>query len=170
MVCDNCQKRTASVHITQIANNQKTDKHLCNQCAQAYHDGGFSLHTQFSVNDFLKNMFSPGITDAVQNKTGTVCSNCAMTYSDFSRSGKFGCSDCYRSFGNRVEPLLRRIHGMTAHTGKIPSRTGGALEMKQRLKKLRYELEQYVKREEYEQAAQVRDQIRSLEQELEQGR
>lgn len=168
MLCDDCKKRPASVHITQITNNQKTDKHLCSQCAQNHGDIGFALNSQFSVHDFLKNMFNPG-AEGAPGKAACACANCGMSYTDFNRSGKFGCAACYTAFANRVEPLLRRIHGTTSHTGKIPRRTGGALELKQRLKKLRIDLERYVSREEYEQAAEVRDQIRQMEKEMEQA-
>lgn len=169
MLCDDCKKKQASVHITQITNNQKVDKHLCNQCAQGYGHLGLAMNSQFTVHDFLKNMFTSGAGDnALRSSTG--CSNCGMTYQDFSRSGKFGCSNCYSSFGSRVDPLLRRIHGCTGHIGKIPRRTGGELEMKQKIKKLRHDLERHVVQEEYEQAAKVRDAIRVLEQKQHPGK
>lgn len=163
MICDDCKKRPASVHITQITNNQKVDKHLCHQCAQKHGEMSFTMNTDFSVHDFLKNMFSHSFADTIQAKQATACSKCGMTYQDFSRSGKIGCTSCYETFGSRLEPLLRRIHGATAHTGKLPKRTGGKLELKQRMKKLRSELERHITNEEYEQAAKVRDQIRDLE-------
>jgi protein arginine kinase activator len=89
-----------------------------------------------------------------------------MTYSDFSRGGKIGCSDCYSSYGERLEPLLRRIHGASSHTGKVPKRTGGKLALRQRLRLLRDNLERHVIREEYEQAAKVRDEVKTIEKEL----
>lgn len=166
MLCDDCQKRPASVHITQITNNQKIDKHLCNQCAQAYGDIAFSLDSKFSVHDFLKNMFYSGAAENVPAKSGKACANCGMTYHDFSRTGKFGCSACYSTFGDHVEPLLRRIHGVSTHTGKLPRRTGATLELKQRIKKLRYDLERHIVQEKYEDAAKIRDEIRGLEKKL----
>ena len=169
MLCDDCKQNAVSVHITQITNNQKVDKHLCNHCAKKYGNLGFALNSQVSVHDFLKNMFSHSSTADTVPKASTACKNCGMTYQDFSRSGKFGCSVCYSSFGNRIEPLLRRIHGGTAHTGKIPRRAGGELEIRQRLKKLRHDLERHIEQEEYEQAAQVRDQIRTIEKEQNQA-
>ena len=166
MLCDDCKKRPATVHITQITNNQKKDKHLCSQCSQVYGDLGFSYNPQVSVNDFLKSIFNSGFGE-MPGRNEDACSGCGMTYSDFSRSGKFGCSACYSHFAPRVEPLLRRIHGVSMHTGKVPQRSGGALGLKQQMKKLRQTLERHVHQEEYEQAAAVRDQIRTLEKELE---
>ncbi|MBP2655264.1 MAG: UvrB/UvrC protein [Firmicutes bacterium] len=166
MLCDDCKERPVSVHITKINNNQKTEKHLCEQCAQKYGEIQFSTDNQFSVQDFLKGMFNHSFTNVPQYREETHCPNCGMTYSDFSRNGKIGCGECYAAYGERLEPLLRRIHGTSTHTGKIPKRSGGKLALKQRLKQLKQELEQCVGREEYEQAAKVRDEIKAIDKKL----
>jgi protein arginine kinase activator len=166
MLCDDCKERQASVHITKINNNQKTEKHMCDQCAQKSGEISFTSDSQFAVQDLLKGMFSHGFTNAPQQKSGTACPGCGMTYSDFSRQGKIGCGECFATYGDRLEPLLRRIHGTSCHTGKVPKRSGGKLVLKQRLIQLRQTLDVHVGREEYEQAAKVRDEIRCLEKEL----
>jgi protein arginine kinase activator len=89
-----------------------------------------------------------------------------MTYADFGRSGKIGCGECYTAYGDRLEPLLRRIHGTSCHTGKVPRRGGGKLALRQRLRQLKSELDGHVRNEEYEQAAKVRDEIKALEGQL----
>lgn len=165
MLCDDCQKRQASVHITQIINNQKITKQLCTVCAKNYGDLGINFDSTFSVHDLLKSMFSHSVSSEVMGKN-VVCPECSMTYSDFSRSGKIGCSKCLETFGPRVEPLFRRIHGATRHTGKIPARTGIDLKRKQNMINLRKTLEKHIINEEYELAAKVRDEIRLLEKEL----
>jgi protein arginine kinase activator len=164
MLCDDCKERPASVHITKINNNVKTEKHLCEQCAQKAGEMTFFTENQFSVQDFLKGMFN--FTNLPHSGQSVPCPNCGMTFEDFSRGGKIGCSDCYTTFGRRFEPLLRRIHGTSRHTGKIPKRAGGDLALKQKLAKMREELEQHVRREEYEAAAKVRDAIKALEKEI----
>jgi protein arginine kinase activator len=58
------------------------------------------------------------------------------------------------------------VQGGTQHTGKIPSRTGGTLMVKGKIQQLRQELQRYISREEFEKAAQVRDQIKELDQQL----
>jgi len=166
MLCDNCKERPASVHITKINNNQKTEKHLCEQCAQNSGEINFSPDANFSVQDLLKGMFSHGFSGSPQCQVESACPSCGMTYDDFSRYGKIGCGDCFSAYGDRLEPLLRRIHGTCSHTGKVPKRSGGKMVTRQKLKQLRRELEGYVIREEYEQAARVRDEIRASEKEL----
>lgn len=162
MLCDECKKRIACMHITKIINNQKVERHLCEQCAKESGEISFLVDSKISVHDFLKGMVTHCFDS--QNPTETACPLCGMTYSDFSRNGKIGCSVCYTTFGSRLEPLLHRIHGSSVHTGKMPKRAGGALEARQQLKQLRQQLEQHVAQEEYEQAAVLRDKIRDLEQ------
>ena len=164
MLCDDCKQREASVHITKINNNHKTEKHLCEACAQKAGELTFASIPQFGVQDFLKGILGHAAIPSA--KTETACPNCGMTYGDFSRGGKIGCSECYFAYGSRLEPLLRRIHGTSAHTGKVPRRGGGKLALRQKLRQLKADLDAHVAREEYEQAARVRDEIKELEKQL----
>lgn len=165
MLCDDCKKNQACVHLTQLTSTEKIDKHLCEECAKKYGELLFNTGDKFSVNDFLAGMFNNALGDSSQPKAD-ICGNCQMTYRDFSRTGKIGCSACYSTFEKRLEPLLRRIHGASTHNGKIPKRSGGQIEMKQRIKNMRRALKAHVANEEYEQAAALRDQIKALEEAL----
>lgn len=162
MLCEDCKKNQACVHLTQISNGKKEEKHLCQACAKAYGDFIFPEEQKFSVNDFLAGMFHSNLADAQQPQEET-CPNCGMTYRDFSRTGKIGCSVCYKTFAAKLEPILRRIHGASGHTGKIPKRTGGRIELRQRCAALRAALQRHVAKEEYEEAAKLRDEIKALE-------
>ena len=166
MLCDDCKERQASVHFTKINNNEKIEKNLCEHCAQKSGEIGFAADNKYFMQDLLKGLFSQGFGNIPYNKPEEACPNCGMSYSDFSRSGKIGCSECFTAYADRLEPLLRRIHGNNAHTGKVPKRMGGKIAIKQNLRKLRQELESLIGREEYEQAATVRDEIKALEKEL----
>lgn len=170
MLCDECKKNEACVHITQISKNGKTDKNLCEKCATQYGNVVLDGNNGFSVNDFLKGIFSSAQQRPEAEEAATepeaVCPNCGMAYGDFMHTGKIGCSVCYEIFGKRLEPLLRRIHGSSTHNGKIPHRSGGELQVKQRISLLRKELQEHVAKEEYEQAARLRDQIKELEKNL----
>ena len=37
MMCEECQMKPATVHITKIINNEKTQMHLCEECAKQKH-------------------------------------------------------------------------------------------------------------------------------------
>ncbi len=174
MLCDDCGRHEAVVHIVQIGPDGRIEKNLCEKCAAGY--GQFAPESQprknMSVDDFLRGMFSQPAEQEKKPREGgeeplvLTCPNCGMTYADFQQTGKIGCSVCYGTFRRQLEPLLRRIHGTSTHSGKIPRRSGGTLELKQEIKLLRAELKEKVAQEEYEEAAKLRDQVRSLEKEL----
>ncbi len=168
MVCQECKQKPASVHITQIINNDKTKISLCEDCARAYqHQLGFNFEPNFSIHKFLANLLDhEPVVGKPARASGEQCPQCGLTYSQFGQLGRLGCDRCYQVFAGRLEPLLRRIHGGFAHGGKVPRRTGGAIRVKQELRRLKAELQQLVAQEEFERAAKVRDTIRQLEQQL----
>ena len=170
MLCDECGKNEAHIHIVQIGPNGRMEKNLCEECAAGYGTSMFaSQQKSMSVDDFLKGVFSSASeTDSAApgRHHELVCPNCGMSYQDFHDTGKIGCSICYDTFRQQLEPLLRRVHGSSVHSGKIPHRSGGALEMKHEIEVLRRNLQEAVRQEEYEKAAEYRDRIRVLEKEL----
>ena len=162
MLCDDCKKNSACVHLTQIMNGEKVDKQLCEHCAQKYGELVFTNSNNFSVNDFLHSLFSNN-SPASQQQQSRVCENCGMSYNDFTAGGKLGCSECYKCFDKKLVPLLRRIHGSAEHSGKVPKRSGGKIELRKKIKEIRKELEAHILAEEYEMAAKLRDEIRTIE-------
>lgn len=99
------------------------------------------------------------------------CPTCNMTYQQFAKMGRFGCSSCYETFKDQLQPMLKRLHGgHTHHCGKIPQRTGGNIHLKKELDELKLKLKRCVQQEEFEEAAQVRDQIRGIENQLSEHR
>ncbi|MGE4282463.1 MAG: UvrB/UvrC motif-containing protein [Clostridia bacterium] len=173
MICQRCQQRPASVHVTQIINNEKREVHLCEQCAhedeQIAFSNPFSFVSPFNISNFLTGFLGKDLAYQVKHKEPTVmpvCSNCGMTYEQFTRSGKMGCANCYLAFSNTLESVLKRVHGTTYHNGKLPQRTGGKIKSKREMDSLKSKLIKAVQNEEYEQAADLRDQIRELELQL----
>ncbi len=91
------------------------------------------------------------------------CPVCGHTWSDFQRTGRFGCGECYRTFRAPAEATLRQIHANAVHTGKIPSKSGEALRKQKRYDELKAQLQAAVKNEDYETAAKLHKQIRAIE-------
>jgi protein arginine kinase activator len=58
------------------------------------------------------------------------------------------------------------VHGSTSHGGKVPARAGGRIKVKRQIADLKQNLQQSIAQEEFEEAAQIRDQIRELEKEI----
>jgi len=162
MICENCGSTDAVVHLTQIVNNQMSTHHLCEKCAAEK-----GLDSGPSVGDLpLLDVIAQIAEDpAVDTHWGSgECAFCGLTHDDFRRTGRLGCPHCYESFSVELPRLLRRIHGGAKHVGKVylpPDPT--ASELEKRLDGLRRRLERAVQSEDFERAAEIRDQIRSLE-------
>jgi len=162
MLCERCQIRPATVHFTQITNGNKKELHLCEQCAVEENLFG----STFSVQDLLSGLLDM-VPDSLKPSVQDIkCDVCGMTYYNFKQLGKFGCGNCYRAFSNKLLPILKKIHGSTQHVGKIPKKAGGNLRLKREIEKLKVKLNQAIKEEAYEKAAELRDKIRVLEKEL----
>ena len=71
---------------------------------------------------------------------------------------------CYDAFRQHLVPLIKRIQGSTSYEGRIPQRGAADLKLEQQIKTLKNQLIQAVKEEQFEKAAQIRDEIKSLEQ------
>ena len=163
MICDNCGSHDAVIHLTQIVNNEMTACHLCEKCAAAKGLEAEEPSSSFPLTDFLAQM-GGGEEDARSEPRTGQCTFCGLSFGDFRETGRLGCPHCYVTFEPHLRGLLRRIHGGTQHTGKVylppdPS----ASERQKRLEGLRRRLERAVAAEDFERAAALRDEIRSLE-------
>lgn len=170
MLCQNCQQRPATVHLTKIINFAKTEMHLCEVCAKAAgNELGIIFGTNFTFQNLIAGLLGDSSLELEQQPSigkGLSCPNCGLTFSDFKNTGLLGCGECYRHFKTGLDPLLKKIHGSITHTGKVPRRTGGKVRIKKEIQDLRNQLQQAIQKENYEQAANLRDKIRQLEKEL----
>jgi protein arginine kinase activator len=168
MMCQECGKKPATLHFTKIVNGEKTEFHICESCAREKGElipgtsGGFSIHNLLS--GLLD--FDPSHGSASAKAQQLRCNSCGLTYSQFSKLGRFGCSQCYESFAERLDPLFKRVHGNTGHTGKVPKRSGSIIQHKREIDRLKREMMQRIDREVFEMAANLRDQIKELEKKL----
>ncbi len=171
MICQECRQETATVHITKIVNGRKTELHLCRRCAQAHDELDFSFEPKLSLHNLLGSLLGESMRGSREalRKAKVQCPSCALTFAQFSQIGRLGCSDCFSAFDEQLAPLLRRIHGSSRHTGKVPRRSQGAVRFVRELERLRDELKLRVQREEFEKAVELRDRIKALEKEMTEG-
>ena len=161
MVCDACKQQQATVHLTEIVNDQMTELHLCEACAN---QKGAQVESHFGLSDLLAGLASFGATTEVEEEvTAKACPNCGMTYDDFRKVGRLGCGECYAAFKQSLASLLKRIHGSPHHLGKSPARLVKPPKAKLELAELKRRLERAIEMEEFETAARLRDQIREME-------
>jgi len=166
MLCQDCQKREAQVHLTQIVNNQKVTLSLCKDCAAAR---GF--HSPLDNVPFpLAEILSGLAKTIVSTKQGgpsedLVCESCGLTFDEFTQQGRFGCGECYSAFRPQLEAIMRKIHGASLHRGRNPEQTTTsgrvALPIKEE-ERLEEELKKAIETEDFERAAELRDKLKIM--------
>lgn len=172
MKCDQCDNE-ATVHEVTVREGEKIERHLCEQCAVQVGIAGESAASPIEI---LKMIVDP---PATRQTKATACPTCGLTFEDFRTGGLLGCPNCYEAFEARLLPLIERAHeGGLQHCGKIPTRLCGQAqtsktrvlaalieERAHRAAAIRRQLEEAVKTEQYERAAQLRDELTRLTQE-----
>lgn len=162
MLCDECRERDASVHLTQAAGGEVTQRHLCAKCAAEQGiESTVTTSPKHVIGEFLQavqQQASAAQADAVR------CTYCAMTLRDFRATGRLGCSRCYATFEQSLRELLRRVQGSATHVGRryVPPAVD-VLEKATTIGELRDRLRRAIEHEEFEVAATLRDQIRDAE-------
>jgi len=162
MLCDLCGKNQATVHLTEIIDEQMTELHLCEECSR---QKSVQMEQQFGLADLLAGLAELGGKAAEDKEVAekVKCPNCELTYDDFKKIGRLGCSECYTSFKKYLLPLLKKIHGSSRHLGKLPKVKAALSKKVSELDDLRHRLQVAIEREEFEEAANLRDQIKELE-------
>lgn len=168
MLCERCGKNEANTHLRESINGDVREIHLCEACAAklGYNKMFFEFNPfedmSVSLQGFLGSLFSQGLPEqAIPD--GRRCSFCGTTFEELARDAKAGCANCYSEFYKELLPSIQRIHGKTRHVGKIPGTAGKEIKRKQELETLRKQLNDAVAAQEYEKAAQLRDQIKEME-------
>ena len=160
-LCYNCGSNPATVNLTQIENNEMSSYHLCEDCAA---QKGLEATTEPSSSPLPDFLAQIGDEPREEEDSDNECSFCGLMFSAFRETGRLGCPHCYETFEAHLRRLLRRVHGGTKHVGKIylpPDPT--VSEIDKQMEALRRRLNRAVEAEDFERAAELRDQIRSLE-------
>ena len=164
--CGVCAKREAVVTYTHIVDDVKRTLLLCHECA-----GEKNIKVQVIPAEQAKD--GPVLVKEIkielaklagaEGDGSTRCPTCEMSYEEFKKIGRLGCSHCYDAFAPQLERLLKRIHGDNQHRGKGSLQAVQSAPAVDELERLRTELAQAVAEEAFEEAAQLRDRIRVLE-------
>ena len=159
MFCSICKEKEATVHLTQISGDKVQKVDLCEECAKTK---GVNDPAGFSLADLLLGL---GASQEIEQAAGGVelkCPRCGFTQADFKKSGRLGCAECYTTFAEGLEGLLKSMHKGTRHVGKVPEAMRQSRDVSDQLKTLQKKLNKAVEEEDFEQAAALRDEIRQM--------
>lgn len=183
MLCENCGENEANVRYTQIVNGVKKEMALCEKCADELGIGDMDFNMPINLSSFLTDFFDDSVDTFLPEftkKEELRCDECGMTYDEFTHTGKFGCANCYETFSNKIDSILKNLHASTRHIGRKGKIVKPVLdkadikkeEVKQetkqdsevsKIEELKEDLKQAIKEERYEDAAKIRDEIKKIE-------
>lgn len=165
MLCQDCNLKEPTVHLTQIINNKKLMLNLCKECAEKRGFHSPFEHMPFPLAELVTGMVGekvPATKGTKKTAKAKKCPSCGMTFEDFGKVGRLGCGQCYKTFRTEMTDLLRKIHGSPKHRGKNRMDVSEAVQPIREERQLRDELRKAIENEEFEKAAAIRDQIKSL--------
>ena len=185
IVCESCQEKLATVHLTEIVQKAKRELHLCETCAQARgvvmgqptvepspkpapqpdpsQPKPAKPGKPLSVKELFAGLENPASVGGSSKRESVSCPDCGIGLEEFRTSGRLGCARDYDHFRAELEPLLQRIHGADRHVGRVPDRMAARLAVAEQVELYQRDLAAAVEREAYEEAARLRDKIQELE-------
>ena len=191
MLCERCKIREANIRYTEIINGIKTEHNLCSHCAREMDFGQYAaiLDGEFPLGKLLSGLL--GLEDDEEEtdvRGKVVCPTCGTSFDDFVENSRFGCPDCYSVFDPLISDHIRHLQGSEKHVGKHPAgfqpdpavigEAAGPgedpvnipeLSKEEKIRLMEARLKDAVRREEYEEAAKLRDEIRALKEEKQNG-
>jgi protein arginine kinase activator len=163
MLCCICKEKEATVHLTQIAGDKMQKVDLCEECAK---NKGVNDPAGFSLADLLLGLGASQELEQGAGGSEVKCIKCGFTQADFKKAGRLGCAECYTTFAEGLEGLLKTMHKGIRHIGKVPQFLQQNKDLTERLKTLRKKLDKAVEEENFEQAALLRDEIKQTSNKL----
>ena len=168
MKCQKCGKNQATTHIKTVKNGEYTQYELCSHCAKemGYTNIFSDMENEFA--GFLGSFFGNALPARSQ---ATRCESCGSTYNEIAKTGQVGCANCYEIFFEQLMPSIRRMHGNTSHSGKIPHSieytqvedVTEEVSVKSEIEVLKDQLQVAIKEQNFEKAAELRDKIKEME-------
>ena len=179
MICERCNKKKAVVFYRENMGGRSRALRLCQECTEILEQAGELEDMSTAISGFLSPLFrcddniciiplSEGV--ATERKgTAKSCAGCGTVLSEISSTGKVGCAACYTAFSPELSRWIPSSNGEGIYKGKVSAGYRLRRDAAERLSRLKQELRNAVSEERYEQAVELRDSIRTLEQKLKGG-
>jgi len=164
-LCEECGVNEACYTISVMMGGQVTQRHLCADCMAKMNmnlAAGNIKHLLSAIMSAISGGVEEAAANAVAPADDVICERCNTTLSQFTKSGKLGCPQCYKAFREQLTPMLQQIHGRVQHAGRKPLDDEAAQRRRDVYDRLTRQLEQAVAVEDFETAAILRDQLKHL--------
>ncbi len=125
MLCEICGENEATFHYSEVVNGNKTEHHLCSECAAKTDISYYTnlLDGEGRLGQLLSGLLGMPIGGEQDDpKTHVVCPGCHLSYGEFIKNSAFGCAECYNVFGPLLDESIKKIQGSVNHQGKKPYR------------------------------------------------
>lgn len=160
--CEHC-KKPCVIHLTQIINGEVKKADMCETCPHAKQ---FQDPLQFGLMEKLLGIaMQQGVPTGGKD---LVCDHCGYSEAEFHKTGRLGCPECYNVFVTPKMEILRKIQDAEVHKGKAPKNQSKRT-LRQSVAQLTKDLLDAVELENYERAAQIRDELKALKAKLNQS-
>ncbi|MFQ3620664.1 MAG: UvrB/UvrC motif-containing protein [Spirochaetales bacterium] len=135
---------------------------LCESCAREHGVFGLEKELQEGIGWLLQGLF-----EAVTPKTqaGTTCLSCGTRFREIRSKRQAGCAECYRVFNKELRKLLGIRQKEWTYQGRSPKRLEAYKIILIDRANLKSRLEAALQSEDYETAANLRDQLARLDKE-----
>ncbi|MDP6157612.1 MAG: UvrB/UvrC motif-containing protein [Phycisphaerales bacterium] len=154
MKCDRCNK-PAIVHQVIIKNGKHREIHLCASHAA---EAGVPNPGQQPINKLMTKVGQPSPRSAMPT-----CPGCGTTLTQIRKDALFGCPECYDTFGRGTAIMVERSQGGAAHhVGRGPGGSEQDAARRFESRRLVEELDQAVRAEQYERAAEIKAKLAEL--------
>ncbi len=193
MLCENCGKNEANVRYTENINGNVRELHLCEECSKKLGIGEMSFNMPIDFSDFLSGFMDgfmePEFMPMINGIRSTKCKTCGTVFDDVLNTGILGCGDCFATFEDKLDPIIKKIQGANRHVGRLAKEIDNKIDNKknskreivnketkeentdiknieqnqEKIEELQIKLKEAIKEERYEDAAKIRDEIKKLE-------
>ena len=156
--CSHCAK-PSSIHLTQIVDGEVKKLSLCQDCPHAEKATSVEAVDIVEPSKAIGKPIAHGIRSI---GAGLTCPKCGFKQETFKEFGRLGCPACYDVFASQLQSVFQKAHKGVTHRGKRPAKYAMTVS-REEIEALKQELQAHVEKEEYEEAAALRDRIWELE-------
>ena len=157
MKCNYCDK-PATIFLTQFINKKLKKICLCESCST-----NKDIIEKEELTEILQQSpIEPSLSEGLPEPLSELTCHCGFTVNDLTQTGRLGCPACYEVFGSILEDRISSMHRGDKHSGKEIAIPLDLTSLMKKKKKLSDALDSAINNEEFEKAAQLRDEMNSL--------